>query len=80
MEWKNSGVIIAVALVALILGMTLMYSLQKAQVEQAHERDIKCYIPAPKSYNGTTDFPITCYAPFFSSKTTINLTLVEKEN
>jgi len=69
---------IAIFMVGLILGGTFSTLLIKAQIDNEHEWDIKCYFPPPSKMNSTsTNIPITCYAPFFSSKTTLNLTLVE---
>ena len=79
MTWKIDGMIWIATLIAFILGFSLCYSFQNMQIEHEHEWDVKCFIPPTQSYNNTTNIPITCYAPFFQSKTTINLTLAEKE-
>jgi hypothetical protein len=69
---------IALFLVGLILGGALCYALIDAQIDHEHEWDVKCYFPPARTINSTSaSFPITCYSPFFSEKTTINITLVE---
>ena len=69
----------AIFLLGIIMGATIFYTLEKMQIEKEHEWDIKCYFPSLERMNATTmNIPIVCYAPFFSSKTTLNLTLIEE--